>query len=202
MNLNAYDDMMGLEFGEYEGLDELFNPEMLKEALVASASGGGAILLASWGMKKLTEAVDLPNKITNPLARTAVVSLTTAILGLAAGRQLMRYNMNVGVGVVGGVSGLAMANLFDAVISEYGKTPRMITALGESDDMNGSMSGAYGDDDDGMSALAALEATSMDVTPGAFRGFADPTVTREALMGLEAATVQMETLGEYAPYLS
>ncbi len=55
MNLSAYDDMMGLEFGEYEGLSGLFDPQMLKEALVASTAGGGAILLATYGMKKLTE---------------------------------------------------------------------------------------------------------------------------------------------------
>ncbi len=36
MNLDAYDDMMGLDFGDYEGLMGLLDPEMLKEAAAVS----------------------------------------------------------------------------------------------------------------------------------------------------------------------
>jgi len=53
-----------------------------------------------------------------------------------------------------------------------------------------------------MSALAQLEATSVQAAPGAFQGFAGPTVTPEALMGFGAAETQTEHLGEYAPYLA
>lgn len=195
MNLNAYDDMMGLEFGEYEGLEGIFDPQMLKEALVATAAGGAALLLATWGVKQVADKVGVA-KIENPLLRTTVVSAATALAGFAVGRKVMEYNPNIGYGIVGGVGALAMANLIDAAMSQFTGNPRMITSLGETDYMSGT------NGDDGMSALAALEATAVDATPGAFQGFADPTVTREALMGLEAATVQTETLGEYAPYLS
>jgi hypothetical protein len=75
---------------------------------------------------------------------------------------------------------------------------RLTASLGEGDDYM-----SYGDDD-GMAALAALETTGVTSAPGAFQGFADPSVTPEALMGLQGTVVQQETLGgleAYAPYL-
>lgn len=196
MNLDAYDDMMGLEFGDYEGLEGMLDPEMLKEALIASTAGGGAILLATWGVKQLTAnstvAGILPN---NPLLRSALVSGVTFMAGLAAGRQVMKYNMNAGIGVVGGIGGMALANFLDAALSQMTGSARMFSALGEGDEM-GELAG------DGMAALAALETTGVDSNPGAFSGFADPAVTNEQLMGFEAAVTQQESLGGYAPYLS
>lgn len=194
MNLNAYDDIMGLEFGEYEGLaDGLFNPEVLKQAVVATAAGGAAALVTTWGAKQLSSKVGL-DKITNPLLRTAVVSGAALLAGLFVGRQVMKTNLNVGIGITGAVGGLAMMNLLDAAYSQFSGSPRITSSLGDTDYMSGN--------GDGMSALAALEATSVDAQPGAFSGFADPTVTNEQLMGLEAATVQMETLGQYGPWMS
>ena len=70
---------------------------------------------------------------------------------------------------------------------------RMLPALGEE-------SGTYSPEG-GMHALAMLEATNVNAAPGAFNGFAGPTVTPEQLMGFEAAVTQTETLGEgYMPY--
>jgi hypothetical protein len=197
MNLDAYDDMMGLEFGDYEGVfDGLFNPEMLKETLMASAAGGAAILGVTWGVKQLMPKIGLETYIQQPVLRSAVISGATFLLGIAAGRQVMRYNPTAGIGIVGGVGGIALANFLDVALSQLTGNPRMFSALGESDMLDG-----YSDND-GMAALAALEATSVESAPGAFQGFADPTVTPETLMGLEAAVVQQETLGGYAPYLS
>lgn len=193
MNLDAYDDMMGLEFGEYEGFaDGLFNPEVLKQAVIATSAGGAAALLTTWGAKQLASKVGI-DKITNPLMRTAVVSGVALLTGLFVGRQVMKSNLNVGIGITGAVGGLAMANLLDAAYSQFSGQPRITSALADTDYMSGG---------DGMSALAALEATNVDAQPGAFSGFAGPQVTNEHLMGLDAATVQMETLGQYAPYLS
>lgn len=193
MNLSAYDDIMGLEFGDYEGFaDGLFNPEVLKQALIATSAGGAAALATVWGMKQLAGKVGI-DKIENPLLRTAVVSGAGLLVGLFAGRQVMKTNMNIGIGISAGVGALAMANLIDAAYSQFMGTPRLTAALGDTDYMSGA---------DGMSALAALEATNVDAQPGAFSGFADPTVTNEQLMGLEAATVQMETLGQYGPWMS
>lgn len=195
MNLDAYDDMMGLEFGDYEGLDGLLDPEMLKEALIASTAGGAAILLTTFGVKMASEKLGLASRIPNPLLRTAVVSGATFLAGLYAGRKLMKYNMNAGIGLIGGIGGMAMANVIDAVISQVTGNARMFSALG--DDMLDNYS-----EDDGMAALAALEATDVQSAPGAFAGFADPTVTPEMLMGLDSAVVQEETLGGYPAYLA
>lgn len=192
MRLDAYDDMMGLEYGEGM-LDGLLDPEMLKEALIASTAGGGAILLSTWAVKQLWEKSGLEGKIANPLAKTALLSGATFMLGLAAGRGVMKYNMNAGIGIVGGIGGIALANFLDAAFSQMTGQPRMFNALGEM---------GYMGSDDGMAALAALETTSVESAPGAFSGFADPTVTPEQLMGFDAAIVQQETLGGYAPWLS
>ena len=193
MNLDAYDDMMGLEFGDYEGLSAILDPELLKEALIASTAGGGAILLTTWGVKQLASKLGI-DSIQNPLLKTAVVSGGTFLLGLLAGRQVMKYNPNAGIGIVGGIGGIALANFLDASLSQMTGSPRMFSALGEGDMLTG---------DDGMAALAALETTGVDTNPGAFRGLADPTVTPEQLMGFEAAVTQMETLGAgYAPFLA
>jgi hypothetical protein len=191
MNLGAYDDMMGLEFGEFA--DGLFNPEVLKQAIIATGAGGAAALLATWGIKQVSGKVGL-DKIENPLLRTAVVSGVALLGGLFVGRQIMKSNLNIGIGVTGAVGGIAMMNLLDAVYAQATGNARITSSLGDTDYMSGA--------GDGMSALAALEATNVDAAPGAFSGFADPTVTNEHLMGLEAATVQMETLGGYAPYLA
>lgn len=194
MNLDAYDDMMGLEFGDYEGFaDGLFNPEVLKTAVIATGAGGAAALLTTWGAKQLASKVGI-DKIEDPLMRTAVVSGIALLAGLFAGRQIMKSNLNIGIGVTGAVGGLAMANLLDAVYAKVSGQPRITSALADTDYMSGG--------GDGMSALAALEATNVDAQPGAFSGFAGPQVTPEHLMGLDAATVQMETLGQYGPWMS
>lgn len=190
-NLDAYDDMMGLEYGS--ALDALMDTEMLFEALKSSAAGGSAILLAAWGVKKGAEAVGLESKVANPLLRNAILSGSTFLIGLLAGRAVMKYNMNAGIGIVGGVGGLALANFLDAAFAQATGSARMFSALGDSDMPMGS--------DDGMAALAALETTSVEANPGAF-GMGDPTVTPEMLMGFDAAVVQQETLGGYAPYLA
>lgn len=201
MNLSEYDDMMGLEFGDYEGLDQFLNAEMIKEALLASVAGGGAILLTTYGVRKAVEKIGFINQIQDPLAKAAVTSGLAFIVGLAGGRMLYEYNREAAMGVIGGVGGIAMANLIDAAIAKFTGNERMGIGLGDGDE---SLLSAYSDQE-GMEALAALESTGVTSAPGAFQGFADPSVTPEALMGLQGTIVQEETLGDmgaYAPYLS
>lgn len=194
----AYDDMMGLEFGDYEGMEGLFDPEMLKEAVLAGSAGGGAMLLTAYGVRELTARVDMIGNIENPLAKAAVTSGIAFIVGIAAGRGMYEYNREAAMGIVGGVGGMAMANLIDAAISQFRGTERMGIGLGDADE---SLLAGY-DDVDGTEALAALETTGVSTAPGAFQGLADPTVTPEALMGLDGTVVQEESLGGYNAYMS
>jgi hypothetical protein len=199
MNLDAYDDMMGLEFGDYEGMDGVLpNAEQIKEAVIASTAGGGAILLSTYAVKMLAEKVDLSSRIENPLLRSGVMSAATMMVGLIAGKGLYDYNRDAAMGIVGGVGGVAMANFLDAVIAQVTGNEPMGFSLADADESL--LSGGY--EDPGMEALAALETTGVTTAPGAFQGFADPSVTPEALMGLDGTVVQEETLGGYAPYLS
>lgn len=195
MNLDAYDDMMGLEFSDYSDF-EYINMEMIKEALIASSAGGGAILLATFGVKKITTALALETKVPDPLLRSGLISAATFLVGVAGGRALYEYNREAAMGVVGGLGGMAVANFLDALISKLTGGARMLNALGEDDSLS-----SYGAED-GMAALQALEATGVTSAPGAFHGFSDPSVTAEALMGLEAAVTQEETLGGYNAYMS
>ncbi len=203
--MNEYDDMMGLEFGDYEGF---INAEMVKEALISSTAGGAAILLTSWGMTMLNEKLDLDTRIPNAYARTAVTSGAAFLLSVVAGRAMYDYNREAAMGVVGGLGGFAMATFFDGMISAARGTERLLgTPLGDTEDNidDESLLSAYNDNYDGMSAMAALETTGVTSAPGAFSGFeapvttqevlGDPSVTPEALMGLGG-------LASYAPYLA
>lgn len=198
MNLDAYDDMMGLEYGEYEGLGQWINMEMVQEAAMSGAAGGGAILLTGALMKQLNERFNLFTQIENPILRSGASSLSALILGLVGGRALAEQQPGAALGVVGGVSGWAMAHFIDTLLSEFGGMDKQLPgALGEGDEYMGA-----GGNDAGMEALAALETTGVTSAPGAFQGLADPTVTPEALFGLEGTVVQQETLGGYNAYMS
>jgi len=201
MNLDAYDDMMGLEFGDYEGMEQFLNAEMLREALIASTAGGGAILLAAWAAKQASEATNLSTMIENPLLRSAVLSGGTLLLGVIAGRSLYEYNREAAMGIVGGVGGFAMAAFIENALAQFtGQEKLQVASLGEGDDYMTNYGG-----EEGMAALQALETTGVTTAPGAFQGVGDPSVTPEALFGLEGTVVQQETLGglqAYAPHLS
>jgi hypothetical protein len=202
MNLDAYDDMMGLEFGDYEGMEQFLNAEMLREALIASTAGGGAILLSAWAAKQVGEATNLSTMIENPLLRSAVLSGGTLLLGVIAGRSLYEYNREAAMGIVGGVGGFAMAAFIETALAQMtGQEKLQVASLGEGDDYMTNYGG-----NEGMEALAALETTGVTTAPGAFQGgMGDPSVTPEALFGLEGTVVQQETLGgmgAYAPHLS
>jgi hypothetical protein len=200
MRLDAYDDTMGLEFGDYEGWN--VTGEMVKEALIASSAGGGAILAATWGVRTLSEKLDLASRIENPLIRATLLSGATIALGVAGGRMMYDYNREAAMGIVGGLGGIAMASWLDQLIATLTGNEKMGMSLGEGDEYMDYGGGS------GMDALAALETTGVNTSPGAFSGLADPTVTPEALMGLDGTVVQEETLGAmsgleaYAPYLS
>jgi hypothetical protein len=129
--------------------------------------------------------------ITNPLLKAGLTAGATFAAGVVGGRYLYGYNREAAIGVMGGLGGIAMAHFLDVAISQMTGQPVMGVALGDGDNYS---------DMDGMAALASLETTGVTSAPGAFQGFADPSVTPEALMGLESAVVQQESLGGMEGY--
>ena len=199
MNLDAYDDMMGLEYGDFEGLDAYINLPMIQSAAMSGAAGGAAILATKWLMSQANERFGLLDKIENPTLRSGASALVAIIAGLAGGRAVANVSPDAALGIVGGVGGYAMAHFLDTALSEYAGMDKQLA--GGLDDSN--YSGEYSGGDAGMAALAALETTGVTSAPGAFAGLADPTVTPEALFGLEGTVVQQETLGGgYNAYMS
>lgn len=190
-------DQMGLEFGEFEGLLD-FDWDMLKEAGWAGSVGGGAMLLTGYGVRELMSRVELLNNIENPLAKAAVSSGFAFLTSIILGKVTYEWNREAAMGIVGGVGGMAFANLIDAAISQFRGTERMGIGLGDADE---SLLDGYAGGVDGMEALHALETTGVSTAPGAFQGLDDPSVTPEALMGLDGTVVQEESLGAFAPYL-
>lgn len=217
----AYDDLMGLDmYDGLDGLEEIYSARMLQEQLIAAASSAVSILLASWSLPKLTAADGpLSKMVTDEMNRHRIGAVIGILAGAAAGRIAWNYSRDAGMAIVGGVSGLGLAQLIDSFIKPEtanligGGSAKMfpLGSFGATpDDMELSASdqallAAYGEDN--SNALSALEAANVQASRGAFGGLAGTVVNPEALMGfggLDAAVVAAETLGEepYPAYLA
>lgn len=186
--LAEYEDMMGLE-----DMGGWITGEMVKEMLVASGAAGGSIVLASLAMQKVAASEMLAKWVPDANQRKMVTSALTLGLAVVGGRAVYDYNREAGIGIVAGLGGYAIASLLATFF------PQQLTlGLGELSDSDDALLNDY---NDGVAALASLEAANVQAAPGAFAQFADPTVTGEQLFGLQAPIVQSETLG-YASYLS
>lgn len=188
----GYDEMMGLEFGEF---GSFLDGQMFKDALVASAAGGVGVLAGTWAINKLLGMDNMPQFVKDN--RKVAKGVLQIGAGLVLGRVLYDRSREASMGVLGGLGALGAANIINSFMKDNA------VALEGDDELSGSDSSLLSNYDN-MAALAALETTSVSSAPDAFQGFADPTVTQEALMGfngLDGAVVQTETLG-YAPYLS
>lgn len=193
-----YDDMMDLDMYD-DGMGEFMTLDMVRDQLIAASAGGGAILIASW----LTPMLPVPEGWNGTVKGSRLRAAVAGVGGMLMARGLWDYNRDAAMAVLGGVTGIAIAQIADSFfdLDLLGGTP-----LGETpEDMalsDESLLSAY--DNDGMAALRSLEAmgtTGVTSAPGAFAQFADPTVTPEALMGFNGTVVQGETLG-YNGYLS
>jgi len=204
----AYDDLMGLDMYD-DGMEGWYSTDMLRDQVIAAGSSAAAILLAAWALPKLSSS-EMMSKYEEP-TRHRVAALLGILGGMVGGRLLWDKNRDAAMAVVGGVSGLGLAQLIDSYFDKnlIGGGATAVYPLGsfQAADDNMSVSdrallSAYGDD--GMGALSALEMTSVKASRGAnFSGFAGTVVNNESLMGLDAAVVAGETLGEgYNPYLS
>lgn len=191
----SYDDMMGLEFGEYGGLGALVDTEMLKDTAIASVAGVAVAAGAGWAIQQLTEKVDFLKREDPAMQKVQTGALQFA-LGIGAGTLAMRYGasqpMALGATIV--LGGLGVLNIWNGLVAK--DKPLSLSAMPEDMEL------AAGYDGSSMEALAALEATNVSAAPGAFQGFADPTVTPEALMGTVVQEESLGSLGAYAPYLA
>jgi len=193
MGLAEYDDMMGLDFGEF---DALFPMGFLQEVGIAGAAGGIGLLGVSYGLQKLAEMSFMP---TDAVMKSRVMSVAAMAIGVGAGRGLYNYNRDAAMGVVGAVAGVGLANLIGSFLgtNPLGKPLGVLPedmALGTSPDA--AMLSAYD-----QYAMNGLGTPGVAVSAPAFQGFADPTVTPERLQGFASPMVQEETLG-YQPYLA
>lgn len=186
----GYDDMMGLEFG---GMSSLLDAQMIKDAVVASVAGGGAILLGSYALNKLVAQDWMPQMLKDN--RKVVKGVSMIALGFVGGGALYNYNREASLGVLGGMGALGVANIINSFLGGNAVALEGDDEMMEGDDE--SLLSNY----DSMAALASLEETNVEQSAGAFQGFEDPTVTPEQLMGFNGTVTQTETLG-YAPYLS
>jgi hypothetical protein len=209
----AYDDLMGLEmYDGLDGLDEIYSPQMLMEQLIAAGAAGVSILAASWSLPKLTAPDGLLAKwITDEQTRHRVGAALGVLTGGILGRVAWNYNRDAGMAIVGGVSGLGLAQLIDSFFDKslLGGGAAAIYPLGsfgalpDSDELSASDEALLAAYDSG-SALSALEAANVQSSRGAFGGLQGTVVNPEALMGFGAPVVAMETLGEdqYPGYLA
>ncbi len=183
----SYDDMMGLEFGEF---GSFLDGQMIKDALVASAAGGVAVLAGAAALNKLLAMDWMPQMVKDN--RKVVKGVGLIALGFIGGRAVYGHSREASMGILGGMGALGVANIVNNFLGAN------TVSLEGDDSRDESLLSNY----DNMAALASLEATSVQEAAGAFSGFADPTVTPEQLMGFQGTVVQSETLGGYAPYLS
>lgn len=203
----AYDDLMGLDMYD-DGMGGMYSAAMLRDQVIAAGASAASILLASWGLPKLASTA-MMQKLDEP-NRHRVTALIGILGGMLGGRLLWDKNRDAAMAIVGGVSGLGLAQLIDSFFDAnlLGGGASAIYPLGDTTYLSdGDLSAsdrallAYGSDS--SHALSALEAANVKGSRGAFGG---PIVNTEALMGfngLDAAVVAGETLGEqYNPYMS
>jgi hypothetical protein len=191
-------DMMGL--GMYDSSYDLgayLTPEMVKQHLMAGASGGVGILLVSTVLNKIdnpfAKDTDTPEDATsNAMMWRRVKGGIAVVAGVLGGRMIYEQNRDAAMGFVGGVAGLGMADLIASFVNDPASTtgPTVRTSLA-----GGYLSG--GD-------LASLEAAVSQAYP-AWRPELNGTVTQRAQLsggGLGAPVVSTTELGAYMPFLS
>lgn len=191
--MRDYDDMSDIgSFNFGSDLGEMYSADMLKDSLIAAGAGAGALVLSAFLLPKLPA----PSMFTaqNQSRFRAGVGL---LIAMGAGRAMWDVNRDAAMGIIGGVGGVALAQLIDSFLGADILRGTPLGALPDGSELSAAdqaILAAY----DSSRTLASLETPGVQMSSGQF---ADPTVTREQLMGFGSAVVQTETLG-YQPYLS
>jgi len=147
----------------FPDLGAFLTPDMLMEHGVAAAAGAGGILIANNVFDRVEYFADKPGY------RAAAELL----LGIAGGRALYNYNRPAAFGLIGGVSGLALASLVQMGLDRAmapseeaapaaAATPAGLRALAEST---------------GVVPVPPYYDRYKTSVPTSFRGLAQPMVT-------------------------
>lgn len=199
MGLAEYDDMMGLDFGDF---DAIFPPGFLGEALKIGGVAGVSVMGLSYGLTKLGEygATYMP---ADAAMKSRVMSGVAVAVGLLGSAYLIkRGNEPLGYAVLGATTGIGLASLVGSFLpAEYNTVGKPLGVLPEEMGLNGSSPDAALLAQYDQYAMNGLGATGVAVSGPAFQGFSDPTVTPERLQGFASPMVQEETLG-YQPWLA
>jgi hypothetical protein len=183
----------------YDDLEAFVSPEMIRDSFWAAAAGAGGILVATWLNPMLKGT--LPDSWDEE-TKHRVLAGTALVGGALVGRALWDYNRDWAMAVVGGVGGLALAQLIDTFFDRSLLGGNPLGAMPEDIELSASdeaLLEAYDPDQQlAMNSMEGLGTTGVTMAPGAF---ADPTVTPEALMGFNGTVVQAESLG-YNPYMA
>lgn len=199
MGLENYDDMMGLDFGDF---DAIFPPGFIADAAKLGGIAGVSMMGLSYGLTKLGEygSSYMP---TDPSMKSRVMSGVAIAAGLLGSAYLIkRGNEPLAYTVLGATAGIGIASLLGSFLpAEYNTVGKPLGVLPEEMGLNGSSPDAALLAQYDQYAMNGLGATGVAVSGPAFQGFADPTVTPERLQGFASPMVQEETLG-YQPWLA
>lgn len=156
-------DSLADDYTFFPDLGAFLTPDMLMEHGVAAAAGAGGILIANNVFDRIEYFADKPGY------RAAAELL----VGIAGGRALYNYNRPAAFGLIGGVSGLALASLVqmgldrmapaaEAPAAAAATTPAGLRALAEST---------------GVVPVPPYYDRYKTSVPTSFRGLAQPMVT-------------------------
>jgi hypothetical protein len=194
--MSNYDDLMGLDMYD-DGMEGMYSADMFKQQMIAAGASAAGIILAAWGLPKFND-MEMFKKYEEP-TRHRILGVMGILGGMAMGRVLWNYNRDAAMAVVGGVSGIGLAQLLDTFFEAHLLHGYPLGETGGLSAGDEALLSAYGDDNGG--ALSALETTRINSARGAFQGFSGPQISTEQLMGFGSAMVQAETLG-YNPYMA
>jgi hypothetical protein len=173
-------DMDGLAMYD-DGMGNWITPEMLKQHLMAGAAGGAGILLAA----KVVSMIPWDSVSEDADTQRYLKLAAAGAVGVLGGRLIFERDRDAAMGFVGGVTGLALAQLVSGFVPADSEFQLPVSFAGA-----------------GVSRydLAALESavtsSGAAFSPASFQG---TSVTERAL---SAPGVTSEVLAEYAPYLS
>jgi hypothetical protein len=203
MGLDSYDDMMGLDFGEFDGIGDT-----LMQGGKLALAGGAGILAASWGLQQIGGLGPVNSLFpSDPSMRSYAMGGLAILLGIGAGYAINRYtpHQELATAVTGAIAGVGLAAIAAQAlgITALGKPLGMLPedmALGTSPDA--ALLAQYDQYAmNGLGAASVVGSTGVATSAPAF-GLAGPTVTPERLQGLDSTVTQMQTLGAYSPYMA